>query len=215
MNLTDAMDLQDVEIGNRTEIRLTQRRFPGDQPQPTVEQWQATGILIFTGDTDGVDADVDVVRVEMVRCPLGDPDMSETLDALHVDLGDIGIAVLDGETGYASAAVDKLSGAGGYMLIVHTVTSSPRFAGRGMRRWVVAEAIQAMKPGIAFVATLAEALNHPKGESSAEARRKRREAWGSIGFVHVKDDVMVLNPDLSNPVERMKDLRERFGLPRD
>lgn len=207
----DPTELTDREVGGLMQLRIGQHRDLGDPDASVVENWLATGTLVET-DIDGdVTDELDVVQVHLVRCPLGDPTVLIRLDEVSGDLAAVGAAVLkhDGEP---IDAVTELSAIGSHFLILNSVVSDSRFAGRRVGRWVAAEAIEALSSGTEFVAAIAAPMDDSKGAARAQARAKLAGVWTSIGFTAVRDDVMVMNPGLKRTHDLLEDLRQGFGV---
>lgn len=211
----DLARLSDHDIGHQMQMLITHERRIGEVEEREVEQWWVTGSLDATypyGDGDDTDV-IDVVRVNLVRFSLGNPLVWTLLDGLDGDLAVVGSAVLDFDTGDLAEAVAEYAGVGGHLLILHSVVCDARFAGRHIGRWVAAEAIQALSPGIELVAAVAGPLNsNSEGVERAQISAKLRDVWASIGFVELDGDVMVLIPDLMTTYSSLENLRERFGL---
>lgn len=211
--MEDLTKLSNQSIGRRMELRLEHRRDLSDPDDLLVEQWWATGILVRT-DEDGepVAPEVPVVEVRLVRCQLGNPNLWMTLDGMEADLGAIGSVVLDPRTGDTADRLEEHSGIGSHLLVLDSVVCDERFAKRQIGRWIVAEAIEAMSPGIEIVAAIAAPMDGSTGAPRERASAKLRDVWSSVGFVRVSDEVMVLNPGLTTTYNHLVRLREQFSL---
>lgn len=195
------------------ELRLEHRRDLSEPEDSLVEQWWATGVLVPT-DEDGepLEPEVPVVHVRLVRCQLGSPSLWMTLDGMEADLGAIGSVVLDPDTGDTAEGLIEFCGIGSHLLIVDSVVCDERFAKRQIGRWIAAEAIEAMSPGIEIVAAIAAPMDGSRGVARERASAKLRDVWSSVGFVRVSDEVVVLNPGLKATHNHLVRLREQFGL---
>lgn len=52
-----------------------------------------------------------------------------------------------------------------------------------------------------------------EGIARAKVCARLAQVWSSIGFMPVRNDVMVRNPDLMTNYTGLGELRERFGAP--
>ena len=179
-----------------------------------VENWWATGALIGTDeDCEPDGTDIEVVQARLVRSPLGHPELRRTLDGMEADLGSVGFAVLD-VSGEVREDLEEVSGIGSYLLVLDSVIRDKKFAGRQIGRWIAAEAVEALSPGVGIVAAMAAPMDGSRGAARERASEKLRAVWSSIGFVKAGTgaDVMVLNPELRTTYTRVQELRERFGV---
>lgn len=174
--------MSDHDLGGLMQLRLEHRRHMGDPDDSVVEQWLATGVLVFT-DEDGEpdEPEVTVVHVRLVRCPLGSPGLWMTLDSMEADLGAVASVVLDPDTGDIDEDLSDLGGIGSHLLILDSVVCDKRFAGRQIGRWIVAEAIEAMGPGVEIVGAIAAPMDGSRGAARAQSIAKLRHVWSSIG----------------------------------
>lgn len=216
VDMEDLKELSDHGIGRCMELRLEHRRDLSDPDDSLVQQWWATGVLVPTdGDGEPLEPEVPVVDVRLVRCQLGDPSLWMTLDGLEADLGAIGSVVLDPDTGDTAEDLIEFSGIGSHLLIVDSVVCDERFAKRQVGRWIAAEAIEAMSPGVEIVAAIAAPMDGSTGAARDRACDKLRDVWSSIGFERVSHEVMVLNSGLKSTHAHLVRLREKFGLSDD
>lgn len=211
--MEDLTELSDLGIGHCMELRLEHRRDLSEPDDSLVQQWWATGVLVPTDD-DGepLEPEVPVVHVRLVRCQLGDPSLWMTLDAMEADLGAIGSVVLDPDSRETAEGLEEFCGIGSHLLIVDSVVCEERFAKRQIGRWIAAEAIEAMSPGVEVVAAIAAPMDGSSGAVRDGACAKLRNVWSSIGFERVSREIMVLNPGLKSTHAHLVRLREKFGL---
>lgn len=210
----DASELTDHELGREMELRLECYRNLADADAGLYEVWSATGVLADMADDEQDDPDVEVVRVRLVRCSLGGPDLWRVLDGLEADLGTVASVLLDTESGEVKDELNVVPGLGSHLLILDKVECDSRFQGRQIGRWIASEAIGALTPGTEIVGAIAAPLNCSDDAVQKRASAKLRKVWASVGFVDVerRRHVMALNPDLRTTHDRRAVLRERFGL---
>lgn len=121
-----------------------------------------------------------------------------TLDVMEADLGTVASVVLDPDSGDIAERVNGFADLGGHLLILERVVCDKRFAGRQIGRWIAAEAIEAMSPGVELVAAIAAPMDGSTGPARAQSIARLQDMWSSVGFVKadVERSVMVLNPEL-------------------
>jgi hypothetical protein len=151
----------------------------------------------------------------LVRGQIGNGNLWYILDALEADLETVASAVLDSETGYLlDEIVESVEATGSQILILNSVVCDKRLAGRKVGRWIAAEAIATLAEDTAVVVAYAAPPDSSEGQAREAAKAKLRKVWRSIGFEDLedRDSLLILDPAMQTPVDRLNNLRTRFGV---
>lgn len=158
---------------------------------------------------------VDAERIgsfEIVRAPLGHPDVWWRLDELSVDLSQIGAAVIDAESGELLEDLDEvLQGAGESWLILHSAQLQPPWRGYGVGALLAGIALQRLSMGAVLAATYPGPLNETPDAAAHEAAvTKLGHTWARLSFTPFRNGVWITDLALRDLDEALRRLQRQY-----